>query len=362
MKKYCLLIISVLFCTICFGQNYTVNSTGVDSDIADYAKSVLDANLKTISGYTYEFTFAQNGDAFSISYIVNPNNITGKESTNDLWNEIEKTIKRAVTSIKNQIESTIVAQNQQNVTEKPTDNQIQQNYDRETVTNSETQNNNNFINRNFEKIVNKVEENRQEKQLDKANQNNLYNGMKVYSLEEVSKGIATIGSLMQFQDGSLGVIFYLDGEGHGLAVSLEQNRLKWENVDDEEDCIDLPTLVNMIKFDRQFEIGHGAHETAKIVEYQGFPAANWCVARGNGWYLPSVGELYQLLVVANGSNGKDGLISVILSTCGGTPLDGNWYWSSTEENSENVYNISSSGRIATEIKCEKVYTRPIRCF
>lgn len=116
------------------------------------------------------------------------------------------------------------------------------------------------------------------------------------------------------------------------------------------------------RFDRQCVIGLGAEETSEIVAYQGYPAANWCVSRGNGWYLPSIGELYQLLVVANAENGKNGFISVILTTCGGTPLDGNWYWSSTEENAENIYNISAYGRIATEIKCEKVYVRAVRQF
>lgn len=349
MKKTFLATILIFFSTICFGQNYTIKSDGVDSYIADYAKGILDDNIKVKTGYSYEFTFVQEGDSFTISYMVNPGNITGKESTNDLWNDIEHVIKRAVNSMNRQIESQVVVQDDLKVIT-------------DSDTNSDDQSKDNFVNRTYERVVNKIEDRQQANQMDKTNQNIFYNGMKVYTVSEVSSGIATIGSLMQFPDGSRGVIFYLDGQGHGLAVSLEQNRLKWEDVDDEEDCRDLSGLKNMSKFDRQCIMGLGAEETAKIIEYRGYPAANWCVSRGTGWYLPSVGELYQLLVVANGENGKDGFISVILSACGGTPLDGNWYWSSTEENAENVYNITPSGRIATEIKCEKVYTRPIRSF
>ena len=380
MKKRFLTTLFVLFGTICFGQNYAIKSEGVESVVADYAKEIIDKNIIVKTGYEYELVLSQNGDSFSVSYVVNPGNMAGQESTDDLWNEIEQTITRALNAMNKQIDNAIMAQKQaekqkeQEMIDKEKENsvdnadkvEVKQNdviKDKQEVTGvADKESDDNFLKKQYEQHKSNIEEKQENKQIDKMNQNNFYNGMKVYSMNEVKSGMASVGSLIQFPDGSKGVVYYLDGNGQGLAVSLEQTRLKWENVDDEEHCIDLPSLKNMSKFDRQCVLGQGEIETAMIVEYQGYPAANWCVSRGNGWYLPSVGELYQLLVVANGENGKNGFISIILMTCGGDPLDGNWYWSSTEENAENVYNISSSGRIATEIKCEKVYTRAIRRF
>lgn len=372
MKKILLTTILFLFCTICFGQNYIIKTDGVESVVSDYAKEIIDKNINVRSGYDYKFTLKQNGDALTISYDVNPNNVIGEESTDDLWNEIEQLIKRTLNAIDIKIDNVLLAQKEaerqkelelakknETVEIKP-DNVTKVKEPAVEKVNDKSEDN--FFKKQYEQVKSNIEEHQENKRTDNINQQNFYNGMKVYSIEEVRNGIATIGSLMQFADGSKGVIYYLDNQGHGLAVSLEQTRLKWEDVDDEEDCRDIPSLANLNKFDRQCVIGLGADETSKIVAYHGYPAANWCISRGNGWYLPSIGELYQLLVVANRESAKDGFISVILTTCGGDPIDGNWYWSSTEENAENVYNISASGRIATEIKCEKVYVRPVRQF
>lgn len=372
MKKGTLTILFVFFCITCIGQNYLIESDGVEDVITNYAKEIIDKNINVRSGYEYKFTLKQNGDALTISYAVNPNNIIGEESTDDLWNEIEQLIKRTLDAVDIRIDNVLLAQKEaerqkelelakknETVEIKP-DNAAKA--EKTSVEKIDDKSEDNFFKKQYEQVKSNIEERQDDKQTDRINQQNFYNGMKVYSIEEVRNGIATIGSLMQFADGSKGVIYFLDDQGHGLAVSLEQTRLKWEDVDDEEDCRDLPALVNMSRFDRQCVIGLGAEETSEIVAYQGYPAANWCVSRGNGWYLPSIGELYQLLVVANAEKGKNGFISVILTTCGGTPLDGNWYWSSTEENAENIYNISAYGRIATEIKCEKVYVRAVRQF
>ena len=365
MKKTFLTTLYVLLCTICFGQSYTIKSDGVEFVVADYAKEIIEKNISVKSGYNYEFELLQDGDSFAVSYIVNPGNLTGRESTDDLWNEIEQTIMRALNAMNKQINNVIQVQKQTAKQKEETETIAKQEIVKEepenVTTSDEEKPKDNFFKKQYE-IKTGIENKYQNNQIDRTNQSVFLNGMKVYSLNEVREGMASIGSLMQFPDGSIGVIYYFDAQGHGLAVSLEQTRLKWENVDDEEYCKDITSLNNMTRFDRQCVIGLGAEETFKIIEFQGYPAAKWCVNRGSGWYLPSVGELYQLLVVANGENGEEGFISIILKACGGIPLNGSWYWSSTEENSENAYNISSSGRIATEIKCEKVYTRAVRQF
>lgn len=110
MKKILITTMMNLFCIICFGQNYTIKSEGVEDVVANYAKEIIDENISIKSGYEYEFTLLQDGSTFTISYLVNPNNITGQEQTNDLWSEIEQTIKRALNAIDSQIEDIAITQ------------------------------------------------------------------------------------------------------------------------------------------------------------------------------------------------------------------------------------------------------------
>ena len=110
------------------------------------------------------------------------------------------------------------------------------------------------------------------------------------------------------------------------------------------------------------------------------PAAEWCVRHGEGWYLPSGGELWNLLMVANylpqdenqksffkrmfnKKNYSDGFISIMLQAVGGHPLtDDNWYWTSSEEGQGEAYNIYISGRNGTADKFDELSVRAVRYF
>ena len=192
-----------------------------------------------------------------------------------------------------------------------------------------------------------------------------------YNLNDVASGNAKIGGRLRFPDGTQGIIFYLDGQGHGLAVSLDQASMKWQNVSNERKCVDIVQVLNESSFSKgYFQIGMGMQNTNYIVNQLGVgqaPAAEWCLRHGNGWYLPSVGELWQLLGVANkvegkGKNKPKGLITAMLELAGGAPLDGWWYWSSSEEDKENAHNISLHGSTATEEKTEENAVRAVRAF
>ena len=123
MKKTFLITLFVLFCTICFGQSYTIKSDGVEFVVADYAKEIIEKNISVKSGYNYEFELLQDGDSFAVSYIVNPGNLTGRESTDDLWNEIEQTIMRAMNAMNKQISNTPIIQ-ENNTAQEPHKNSI----------------------------------------------------------------------------------------------------------------------------------------------------------------------------------------------------------------------------------------------
>ena len=167
---------------------------------------------------------------------------------------------------------------------------------------------------------------------------------------------STIGQLKTFPDGTSGVIFYDSGDGHGLVVALHEFEEQWarKNVDvyaisNDEDCIKV--------------IVSGAKNTDMIIAQLGedaYAALN-CRQLGSDWYLPSSGELYYLLKIANQGKGDDGPISRALMMNGGGQIDG-WYWSSSENDKDEAFNVSDGGSCHTEEKTEEANVRPVRAF
>ena len=172
----------------------------------------------------------------------------------------------------------------------------------------------------------------------------------------------SLGSLISFNDGTSGIIFYLSSS-EGLAVSLVEISAKWENVNDSHECHDL-ALTNSIG-ESYLVPGLGAENSKIILKELGneqAPAVSYCVNLGDGWYLPSSGELWTLLLSANEGLGAQGFISKKLIMAGGTPLKYEWYWSSTENDQDGAINVKYSGRINTENKYEILPVRAVRHF
>ncbi len=174
-----------------------------------------------------------------------------------------------------------------------------------------------------------------------------------------------VGSIQTFTDGTRGVIFYTDGKGHGLVVSLEESKAKWDIAKSRDlyDIIEIPNQNDA--FAGVFHIGLGNDYTDAILRHfpaGHCPAAEWCRSLGVDWYLPSASELSYLLKVANDGKGKNGTISSVLQANGGVPLNGGWYWTSSECGRNEVVNISGSGSVATEEKGEENNVRAIKAF
>lgn len=132
---------------------------------------------------------------------------------------------------------------------------------------------------------------------------------------------AEIGSLIEFYDGSKGVVFYLDGNGHGLAVCLYHFSEYWQNTGSWYDCIDVEAIPNEKNKSMQMGLGVAYCNAAiKQCRLENLPAIQWCRSFGSDWYLPSLGELYELLVVSNLAKGTGGPISHILKANGGDPI------------------------------------------
>lgn len=165
-----------------------------------------------------------------------------------------------------------------------------------------------------------------------------------------------IGEIITFPDGTKGIVFYSDEDGKGLAVSLHESEEVWDNSFISKDIV---SLYNVKRGETIFNYGEGQRNTQTILSSLGNKAraAYWCSLQGEGWYLPSCGELFVLMRVVD----EDSKFAEVLKSVGGGEIDG-WYWSSTERDDEEVWNVNSSSRCSTEEKNEEIKVRAIRAF
>lgn len=135
-----------------------------------------------------------------------------------------------------------------------------------------------------------------------------------------------------------GIVFYVDNTGqHGWIVHLQNQATN------EHWCAgvarDIPALVNYTTARTAVTDFDGYGNTQKIRDFGeawNYPAA-YAVDFANGWYLPAMGQLRMLygnLVEVNAG----------LAVVEGTLFDGTWYyWSSTENDVNYVWNLTNFG-------------------
>lgn len=176
-----------------------------------------------------------------------------------------------------------------------------------------------------------------------------------------TEDVGKVGDLYTFSDGSKGIIFYLTGDNHGLVVSLDVFSAKWENERRSRGCHDIAMLPNEEKGASEMTFELGYQNTQYIIKALGpseAPAAEWCTRHGEGWYLPSSGELWYLF-----SEKCDiTVINQSLESNGGVELTKAWYWSSTECSDEEAINVSFKGKMDAEEKTEELNVRAVRAF
>ncbi len=174
----------------------------------------------------------------------------------------------------------------------------------------------------------------------------------------------SVGQIIEFNDGTEGVIFYVSKDGSGLALSLLEAELPWTNGLIFSDIND---IQNEEDDPKSVPAGVGASNTTAIIEEFGpeaITAANWCRSLGPEWYLPTGGELYYLFKIANAQTNDPMTTQIISKTLlenRNGVLEG-WYWSSSEHNAHEAWNISASGRCSTEDKDDVLKVRAVRAF
>ena len=169
-----------------------------------------------------------------------------------------------------------------------------------------------------------------------------------------------VGDIYTFDDNSKGVVFYVDDEGHGLAVSLNQEKRRWEDETNYVYCQDIIKIPNELLPSLELHPLLGKVYTAYILEQLGEIkpiAAKYCREQGEEWYIPSAGEAYRL-IIANADNS----INKTLTENGSKSIKG-WYWTSSEYGQGEAWRINHKGKIK---RCSKlafrVYARAVRWF
>lgn len=142
-----------------------------------------------------------------------------------------------------------------------------------------------------------------------------------------------------------GVVFDVSDDGkHGKIVSLNQTQLRW--------C----TLSN--KSIGVTSESDGQSNTDIVMSRSDFnyPAFTWCRLKGADWYLPSKNELLSLYRVRNQVNKQ------LSGRCKGL-IDGNRYWSSTEEGQFCVWYVRMiDGYPGVSYKSNLGYVRAVSAF
>lgn len=178
-------------------------------------------------------------------------------------------------------------------------------------------------------------------------------------IEEQTYTNPLIGTLKTFEDGTAGIVFYTTNDGHGLVVSLVETTAKWLDARKYQDITMVPNDENV-----NSSLVSGANYTNAILTQLGSsqaPAAAWCKSLGQEWYLPSAGELIYLFKIANLGDNESGPISTALISKGGGYFS-DWYWCSSEQEKDEAWNISASGRTSSEDKKEELKVRAVRAF
>ena len=193
---------------------------------------------------------------------------------------------------------------------------------------------------------------------------------KVVVTKPAEEEIYGIGDIYD-KNGIKGVVVMLtDGGRHGLVMSLDEACLAWSN---------LPRK-------QQKAVGASdRHDGAKNMEavakyiaennlsWKQFPAFEWCRAKGDGWYLPSINELWTTGTMFLGgsrtaSNRKyRKLFNDNVEGAGGTPLSGVMIYHSSTEDKDARYSLyshmnSEAPYIQSGYKADDLFVRAVHKF
>lgn len=172
------------------------------------------------------------------------------------------------------------------------------------------------------------------------------------------------------RDGVTGLVVITTDDGtHGVVMSLDEACLEWcslprrdlkkTGADDQKDGAE-----NMRKMEEYI--------AANGLSWRDFPAFEWCLAKGGGWYLPSVNEVWLLGTVYNGGSRVAfkkkvrKYLNDVLRQNGGKPLNNLMFYLSSTESTDKYafYSHMNSDKPYTNdtSKGDKLFVRAFHKF
>ncbi len=110
-----------------------------------------------------------------------------------------------------------------------------------------------------------------------------------FEVKTSSEATYSIGDIYE-KDGIKGVVVSLkDGGRHGLIMSLDETCLAWSKLPRKS----VKKVGAGDEFDGEANMkAVEQYIKANALSWSDFPAFEWCRAKGEGWYLPSINELW----------------------------------------------------------------------
>ena len=193
---------------------------------------------------------------------------------------------------------------------------------------------------------------------------------KVVATQPSNDEIYSIGDIYN-KDGLKGVVIMLtDGGRHGLIMSLDEACLAWCKLHRKQ-------LKAVGASDRHDGLNNMAAVEKYIADnnlsWSDFPAFEWCRAKGEGWYLPSINELWGMGTMYLGgtrtaSNRKyRKSFNENVTSVGGTPLSGVMIYHSSTEDKDIRYALyshmnSEPPYVQSGYKADDIFVRAVHKF
>ena len=174
------------------------------------------------------------------------------------------------------------------------------------------------------------------------------------------------------KNGIKGVVVMLtDGGRHGLIMSLDEACLPWCNLHRKQQKRAMGAsnrhdgMMNMLAIEKYIAENN--------LSWSNFPAFEWCRAKGEGWYLPSINEIWSAgtmflggsRVASNRKARKAFNDNIIVA--GGTPLSGIMIYHSSTEDKDARYALyshmnSEPPYINSGYKADDIFVRAFHKF
>lgn len=174
------------------------------------------------------------------------------------------------------------------------------------------------------------------------------------------------------KNGIKGVVIMLtDGGRHGLIMSLDEACLPWCNLHRKQQKKAMGAsdrhdgMMNMLAIEKYIAENN--------LSWSNFPAFEWCRAKGEGWYLPSINEIWSAgtiflggsRVASNRKARKNFNDNIIVA--GGTPLSGIMIYHSSTEDKDARYALyshmnSEPPYINSGYKADDIFVRAFHKF